>query len=166
MGPVSARRHDHVIEIVTVARCPVHGLHGRRARCFVCDEPVEQVAMIPVADTITLLGSARRLARELRDAAARLDEAATGLAEVVDPLSTGPLHGADIERGAVAVMHRHAPDRELHIRTIHRLMQAEGMTIAGADSGLGALTTALSRSDAVRRTRRGHFTLTAPGVGA
>lgn len=28
--------------------CPEHGLHGERDTCFVCDGPVEQVAMVPV----------------------------------------------------------------------------------------------------------------------
>lgn len=36
--------------IVDVARCPEHGLHGQRDTCFECGGPVEQVAMIDVAD--------------------------------------------------------------------------------------------------------------------
>jgi hypothetical protein len=35
---------------VKIARCPTHGLHGRRDFCFDCDKPVEQVAMLPVAE--------------------------------------------------------------------------------------------------------------------
>lgn len=35
---------------VTIARCPKHGLHGRRDFCFDCNGPVEQVAMLPVAE--------------------------------------------------------------------------------------------------------------------
>jgi hypothetical protein len=35
--------------IVHIARCPEHGLHGRRDECFVCGGHVEQVAMVPVA---------------------------------------------------------------------------------------------------------------------
>lgn len=33
-------------DVVLVARCPVHGLHGKRESCFVCDATVEQVPMI------------------------------------------------------------------------------------------------------------------------
>lgn len=32
-----------------IARCPEHGLHGDRIDCFVCQGPVEQVAMQEVA---------------------------------------------------------------------------------------------------------------------
>lgn len=30
-----------------IARCEVHGLHGQRERCYVCDRPCDQVEMIP-----------------------------------------------------------------------------------------------------------------------
>lgn len=32
---------------VNIARCPTHGLHGCRDRCFECGGPVEQIAMVP-----------------------------------------------------------------------------------------------------------------------
>lgn len=32
--------------VVTVARCPEHGLHGERDDCFVCGGEVEQVALL------------------------------------------------------------------------------------------------------------------------
>lgn len=32
---------------VNIARCSEHGLHGERAKCFVCGGPVEQVPMVP-----------------------------------------------------------------------------------------------------------------------
>lgn len=35
-------------DVVTIARCPEHGLHGERDACFVCGGPVEQVPMVPV----------------------------------------------------------------------------------------------------------------------
>jgi hypothetical protein len=35
-------------EVVEIARCPEHGLHGARTRCFVCDGPVEQVPLLPI----------------------------------------------------------------------------------------------------------------------
>lgn len=47
------------------ARCPEHGLHGQRTACFVCDGPVEQVAMVPARYEL----AARRLAERLADAA-------------------------------------------------------------------------------------------------
>lgn len=34
-------------DVVQIARCPVHGLHGERTECFVCGGEVEQVAMVP-----------------------------------------------------------------------------------------------------------------------
>ncbi len=34
-------------ETIKVARCPRHGIHGQRDRCFVCDGPVEQVELVP-----------------------------------------------------------------------------------------------------------------------
>lgn len=42
-----AIREDGAIDI---AKCPTHGLHGRRNACFVCGETVELVAMVPVAE--------------------------------------------------------------------------------------------------------------------
>lgn len=33
-------------EVVHIARCSEHGLHGERTECFVCRGPVEQVAMV------------------------------------------------------------------------------------------------------------------------
>lgn len=33
-------------EIVYFARCPEHGLHGCRTRCFECGEEAEQVPMV------------------------------------------------------------------------------------------------------------------------
>lgn len=36
------------VEIVEIARCPIHGLHGDRTECFECGGPVEQVAMVEV----------------------------------------------------------------------------------------------------------------------
>jgi NTP pyrophosphatase (non-canonical NTP hydrolase) len=35
------------MSVVRIARCPEHGLHGERAECFVCGQPVEQVPMVP-----------------------------------------------------------------------------------------------------------------------
>lgn len=35
-------------DVVYIARCPVHGLHGERHECFVCGGDVEQVPMVPV----------------------------------------------------------------------------------------------------------------------
>lgn len=35
--------------VVNIAHCPEHGLHGSRERCFVCDQPVEQVPMVPAS---------------------------------------------------------------------------------------------------------------------
>jgi len=36
-------------DTVYIARCPNHGLHGQRDKCYVCGGPVEQVAMVPAA---------------------------------------------------------------------------------------------------------------------
>lgn len=32
-------------DAVPIARCPEHGLHGSRDRCYVCGGPVEQIPM-------------------------------------------------------------------------------------------------------------------------
>jgi hypothetical protein len=37
-------------EPVEIARCPTHGLHGQRHKCYVCGGPVEQVAMVPASE--------------------------------------------------------------------------------------------------------------------
>jgi hypothetical protein len=37
-------------EVVYIARCPEHGLHGERTECFVCGGEVEQVAMVEISD--------------------------------------------------------------------------------------------------------------------
>lgn len=35
--------------LVFIARCPKHGLHGGRERCFECGAEVEQVPMVPLS---------------------------------------------------------------------------------------------------------------------
>lgn len=35
-------------DVVHIARCAIHGLHGQRTECFVCGGPVDQVPMVPV----------------------------------------------------------------------------------------------------------------------
>lgn len=34
------------MNVVHIARCPDHGLHGARRTCFICEREVEQVAMV------------------------------------------------------------------------------------------------------------------------
>lgn len=36
------------VEVVEIARCPIHGLHGERDECFECGGPVEKVRMVEV----------------------------------------------------------------------------------------------------------------------
>jgi hypothetical protein len=36
-------------EVVYIARCPVHGLHGERHECFICGGPVERVPHVEAA---------------------------------------------------------------------------------------------------------------------
>jgi hypothetical protein len=55
-------------DVVYIARCPDHGLHGERDECFICGGPVEKVPMVevvvdndPVANT--LREESRRLIR-------------------------------------------------------------------------------------------------------
>lgn len=43
-------------DVVYIARCPIHGLHGERTECFVCGGPVERVAMEPVPATSPVEG--------------------------------------------------------------------------------------------------------------
>lgn len=38
-----------LLPTVEIARCPEHGLHGQRDECFICEGPVEQVRMVPLA---------------------------------------------------------------------------------------------------------------------
>jgi len=54
-----------VSDVVHIARCPVHGLHGERSECFVCGGPVEQVAVMPVGVSRRHLRRHRRNARRL-----------------------------------------------------------------------------------------------------
>lgn len=35
-------------DVVHIARCPEHGLHGCRTHCYECGEEVEQVALVPL----------------------------------------------------------------------------------------------------------------------
>ncbi|HWF25166.1 MAG TPA: hypothetical protein VG275_06955 [Solirubrobacteraceae bacterium] len=37
-------------ELVNIARCPEHGLHGCRTECFFCGGPVDQVEMMALAE--------------------------------------------------------------------------------------------------------------------
>jgi hypothetical protein len=36
--------------VVKIARCEIHGLHGERERCYVCDRPCEQVEMVEASE--------------------------------------------------------------------------------------------------------------------
>ncbi|MFL5313059.1 MAG: hypothetical protein ACJ79H_21715 [Myxococcales bacterium] len=59
-------------ELVLIARCPVHGLHGDRHFCYACGGPVERVPMLPVTrEEIGLLidGVARMVDATHREAA-------------------------------------------------------------------------------------------------
>ncbi len=44
--PLSNRGSESGRVVVTIARCPEHGLHGERTECFVCGGEVEQVRMV------------------------------------------------------------------------------------------------------------------------
>lgn len=35
---------------ILVAHCDVHGTHGVRDRCFICEKPVRQIPMMPVSE--------------------------------------------------------------------------------------------------------------------
>lgn len=64
-----------MIEVVHIARCPDHGLHGARRTCFICEGEVEQVAMVPLAEYERL----RQLTFNLLAAADHLPGAYNGL---------------------------------------------------------------------------------------
>ncbi len=46
MSESSKRESDSCRAVVSIARCPEHGLHGERTDCFVCGGDVEQVRMV------------------------------------------------------------------------------------------------------------------------
>jgi hypothetical protein len=66
-------------EVVNIARCPEHGLHGERQECFVCGGEVEQVPMIHAAALVPVIQEQERLRAELRDASAAMSAAAAML---------------------------------------------------------------------------------------
>jgi hypothetical protein len=78
------------VSIVTIARCPDHGLHGQRTECYACGGPVEQVEMIPAGyfsrDELELLEAAVQLASLLAQDADELAVVARKLAR----LARGP----------------------------------------------------------------------------
>lgn len=43
-----------------IAWCDEHGLHGARDRCFECDEPVEQIQMLPTDEIVAAAGKLYR----------------------------------------------------------------------------------------------------------
>jgi hypothetical protein len=74
-GPTTPYKPDPTVtidtdEIISIARCPVHGRHGQRTECFVCRGPVEQVPMVSVS-----------IAPVMRDAIA---DAIEGMQEILD----------------------------------------------------------------------------------
>lgn len=73
-------------DILHIARCPEHGLHGCRTECFVCGAVVEQVPMVPLAEY-------ERVATELGrfKAAVRAEMSAPG--NPVHPRRAGNGHG-------------------------------------------------------------------------
>lgn len=46
------RSHDVLPNVVYIARCADHGLHGERTDCHVCGGPVEQVPMVQVDEPL------------------------------------------------------------------------------------------------------------------
>jgi hypothetical protein len=72
VGPVDRlpdRPSDEKPEVVHVARCPEHGLHGERSECFVCGGEVEQVPLVPLSALAAVeadLAEARRENERLR----------------------------------------------------------------------------------------------------
>jgi hypothetical protein len=52
-------------QVVNIARCPEHGIHGERTECFVCEMPVEQVAMVEHERVLAACDSAISLAEHL-----------------------------------------------------------------------------------------------------
>lgn len=55
-------------DVVTIARCPEHGLHGERTECFVCGGPVEQVRMVPAEFVEGAVVAGVEVAAKVRDA--------------------------------------------------------------------------------------------------
>ena len=81
-------------EPVYIASCPVHGPHGTRLRCFVCNEPVERVAMIPVEEHETAKRKWVEANRLLVADLARLRDAASWLLRCQDDIIAGkPVRG-------------------------------------------------------------------------
>lgn len=39
-------------DVVKIARCPEHGLHGERQECFVCGAQCEQIEMVPLEQVL------------------------------------------------------------------------------------------------------------------
>lgn len=39
-----------VAKVTMFARCPIHGLHGERRDCLICDGPVTQEEFVPISD--------------------------------------------------------------------------------------------------------------------
>jgi hypothetical protein len=76
---MSARRMPPLPEadgdVITIAKCSTHGLHGCRNVCFECDGPVEQVAMIPLAEHREVWAEAARNALRWRKRAEALEDA-------------------------------------------------------------------------------------------
>lgn len=62
-------------EIVHIARCPEHGLHGCRQECFVCGGPVEQVPMVEVDGRVCARPECGRSLRGMRTDAVWCSEA-------------------------------------------------------------------------------------------
>lgn len=91
-------------EVVNIARCPEHGIHGERDECFVCGGSVQQLPMIHAA---TLVEAVQRTA----EAMSALNVALATLAEVRGHLTPGMRAGtaeacALIDRGVPKIRQR------------------------------------------------------------
>ena len=53
-------------EPVLIAKCPIHGIHGERQRCFICDAECEQVPMVPLPVYEAEVGKLAKALNQLR----------------------------------------------------------------------------------------------------
>lgn len=81
---------DAPVEVFEIARCPEHGLHGQRSRCFVCHGDVEQTEMVAKADYDRVV-AALRAVRDYRPPTKRV-RAAVVLVDVQEIAKTALRH--------------------------------------------------------------------------
>lgn len=121
-----------------IARCPEHGIHGQREKCYVCEGPVEQVRVVPVSSEgrtgrcrvcgypqpLDARGLLAKHGTEVRSVRERLSAA---------PSSSGPGDAQDVLEGVSEFLERVSAWSGSDPDEVHELSQQVDDVLAALD---------------------------------